>query len=444
MKLFQKLTLLITITLLVFVDCNKIKRETFNYNNGNLVSEWNQKLTETIVQDLFTPPVASRIYAYSNIAAYEALRFSAPGYKSLSGQLNGLENLPQPVSKTDYNFTISAMIAYTTIGKKLTYTEKVLEGYRKNFIDSITASGISQTIIDSSVSFGKQIADAVFSYSTKDNFKKTRGETRYTLLYKPGSWQPTPPDYMPAIEPHWQEIRPFLLPESSCFLPDTIPFFSTEKNSAFYKEAYDVYQAVIHIDSNQRSMAIFWDDNPNVSSYYGHLTVFNQKMTPAGHWMAIIAQVIKEKNLDMIHASESYTLTSIAIADAFISCWDAKYRYSTIRPVTYINKYIDGNWNPVLQTPPFPEFPSGHSTISAAAATILTHFFGDHYAFTDSSEVPYRLPVRSFKSFYDASDEAAMSRFYGGIHFKPANEAGKIIGRKAGKLVIEKIITKTE
>lgn len=443
-KVFKVPALIFFISIMFVISgCVQEKDKAgFSYDQGNLVAKWNQKLTETIVQDLFNPPVASRIYAYSNIAAYEVLRFTDSNYKSLVGPLNGFEKMPQPKENINYNYTIAAMTAFTAVGKKLTYTEKVLEDYRKGFLDSMASTSMDKDIIDSSVSFGMQVADAVIAYSVKDNFKKTRGDVRYVLLGTPESWQPTPPDYMTAAEPHWEEIRPFVLPEASCFLPDSIRAFSIDKKSDFYKEAYDVYMAGKQIDSNQRSMAIFWDDNPNVSTYLGHLTVFKQKMTPGGHWMAIISKVVKDKNLDMIQASQAYSLTAVAIADAFISCWNAKYKFGTIRPITYINKYIDDKWQPVIQTPPFPEFPSGHSTLSAAAATVLTNLFGDNYAFTDSSEVPYGLPVRSFKSFYEASDEAALSRFYGGIHFKSGNEAGKEIGKKVGNLVVEKLLKK--
>jgi hypothetical protein len=426
-----------------FTSCNNKNKQPIDYTNGNLVSACNQKLTETISSDLFSPPVSSRIYTYPNIAAYEVLIHASPDYKSFAGQLNGLETLPRPEQDAEYNYAISAFTAFLTVAKRLVYTETLLSDYQNNFLDSVTKTGMDPAIIERSVSYGKQIADAVFKWSAKDNFKKTRGASRYVLLKTPEAWEPTPPDYLPAVEPHWGEIRPFVIPQAAAFRPDSLPVpFSPAKNSTFYKNALDVYHAVQNLDSNQRSMSVFWDCNPNVSTLFGHLELFAQKMTPAGHWMAITALLVKEKKLNMTAASAAFAITSIALADAMIACWDAKYYFQTIRPVTYINKYIDPLWNPILQTPPFPEFPSGHSTISAAAATVLTDMFGNNFSFTDSSEVPYRLPVRSFVSLNQAADEVAESRFYGGIHFMPANESGKIIGRKVGALVIEKLKTK--
>ena len=155
--------------------------------------------------------------------------------------------------------------------------------------------------------------------------------------------------------------------------------------------------------------------------------------------MSIAGIVSKKKHLDMMEASAVYTLTSIALFDAFISCWDEKYRSNVIRPETYIDKYIDESWRPLLQTPPFPEYTSGHSVVSAAAAVVLTSFFGEGFEFDDSTEKDFGLPVRHFESFVQAADEAAVSRLYGGIHYRPAIEAGKTEGRQIGEWIITKI-----
>jgi hypothetical protein len=263
---------------------------------------------------------------------------------------------------------------------------------------------------------------------------------RYTLLNEAHSWEPTPPDYMTGAEPHWSRIRPFVLASASEFRPDSLPApFSTDKNSEFYKYAEELVNACSRLDSNQQSMLAFWDDNPGVSSVYGHMKHIKKKMTPGGHWMAITSKVITDKNLSMAAASELLAATAIAISDGFIACWEAKYHFQTLRPITYVHRHITTNWQPILQTPPFPEFPSGHATISAAAATVLTGYIGSGYAYTDSTEVRYGLPVRSFPSFMDAATECAASRFYGGIHFMPSNLAGTEIGKKVGSLVLNKI-----
>ena len=164
-----------------------------------------------------------------------------------------------------------------------------------------------------------------------------------------------------------------------------------------------------------------------------------KKITPGAHWIGITKIASKKVNSDFDDTVYAYTKTSLAIADAFISCWDEKYRSNLIRPETLINQHIDENWKPILQTPPFPEYTSGHSVVSGAAATALTSIYGDNFSFEDDTETPYGLPIRKFNSFNEAADEAALSRMYGGIHYRAAIEVGVGQGRKIGALLESKI-----
>jgi len=411
-----------------------------DYSNGKFIADWNSKLTESIVQDLFTPPVASRIYAYSHLAAYEVLRFSDTKAGSLAAKLHGFKAIPEPGKDTPINYTLAALTAFSTVGQKLVYTESVLKDYQAHILDSMQKAGLSKEEADSSVSYGKKVAAIILQRAGSDMFKETRGMPRYKLVGKPGSYKPTPPDYTPAVEPYWNKIHPFALDSASEFRPDTIMPFSTEKNSRYYNAAMEVLQINKGITDDEINCAKFWDCNPNVSDHEGHLTVMNQKMTPGGHWMEIVTHVVKHKHLSQLEATHTYALTAIGIADAFIACWDSKYTFNTIRPVTYIQENIQHDWMPPLQTPPFPEFPSGHSTISASAAYVLTNLFGDHYVFTDSSELYYGMPVRTEQSFIDAANEVAISRLYGGIHFRYAN----VIGQQIGFSVAKKLLSKTK
>jgi hypothetical protein len=420
----------------LFNGCQRAT-ENADYSDGNIISEWNHVLTETIIEDLFTPPVASRIYVYPNLAAYEVLKFTEPGKKSITANLPGFDAIPAP--ETKIHLTLAALKAFTAVAVSMVYNEKHLNDYYRQTVDSLRGKGMSEKQIGEAESFGKSVADKILKRASNDMFKKTRAMERYVLENKPGAWEPTPPDYMQGVEPNWKLIQPLVLDSCSVFCPDSILGFSQEKGSALFAAALEVKQVVDSLNSEQISIIKFWDDNPNVSSHFGHATFFQQKMTPGGHWMAIAAKAIKDKNSTQVDAAYTFALTSISLFDGFIACWQAKYMYSSIRPLTYIHKYIDSNWEPYLQTPPFPEYPSGHSTISAAAATVLTGLYGESYAFTDSSEVPFGLPVRSFTSFYHASDEAAVSRLYGGIHFRHGNEAGRVLGRKIGDAVLRKI-----
>tara|TARA_R110002096_G_scaffold435932_1_gene664378 strand:+ start:63 stop:890 length:828 start_codon:yes stop_codon:yes gene_type:complete len=260
----------------------------------------------------------------------------------------------------------------------------------------------------------------------------------------PARWQKTPPAFMDGIEPHWNEIRPFVMDFAAQFKPIPPPEFSMDKNALFYKELKEVYDISNAITKNgdaseEVEIAQFWDCNPYVSVTRGHLMFAVKKITPGAHWIGICKIACNKSNSNFDDTIFAYTKTSIAIADAFISCWDEKYRSNLVRPETLINNYFDENWKPILQTPPFPEYTSGHSVVSGAAAIILTSIFGDNFAFDDDTEVRYGLPIRSFESFNKAADEAALSRMYGGIHYRAAVEVGLRQGRDLGSFVIENL-----
>ena len=261
---------------------------------------------------------------------------------------------------------------------------------------------------------------------------------------EPSRWQPTPPAYMDGIEPHWNKIRPFIIDSAGQFKPTPPPPFSMEEGSAFFNEVKEVYDISNKItekgdESEEVAIAQFWDCNPYVSVTRGHLMFATKKITPGAHWIGISKIAARKTNADVAKTVCTYTKTSIAIADAFISCWDEKYRSNLIRPETLINDHIDENWEPVLQTPPFPEYTSGHSVVSGAASEALTSLYGDNFAFDDDTEVQYGLPVRSFSSFRAAADEAAISRMYGGIHYRAAVEVGVKQGRDLGKFLVDNV-----
>jgi hypothetical protein len=212
------------------------------------------------------------------------------------------------------------------------------------------------------------------------------------------------------------------------------------KGSAFYKLVEEVYEVGVNLDEEQRIIASFWDCNPFVMHQTGHIMFATKKITPGGHWMGITGVACRKIDADLMTTIKAHSMVSIALFDAFISCWDEKYRSSLIRPETVINEKIDPDWLPTLQTPPFPEHTSGHSVISTASAVVLTAIFGDNFDFLDVVEVDYGLPQRNFNSFLEASQEAAISRLYGGIHYRPAIEDGVVQGRKVGELVVNQLL----
>ena len=203
-----------------------------------------------------------------------------------------------------------------------------------------------------------------------------------------------------------------------------------------------MHETGLKLTPEQKEIANFWDCNPFKMNVRGHVIYATKKISPGGHWINITRLACKKAKADFVQSAEAYACLSITLADSFISCWDEKYRTNVIRPETFINQYIDANWLPLLQTPPFPEYTSGHSVISIASAIILTKLFGENFSFADSTEVEFGLPVRHFKSFETAAEEAAISRFYGGIHYMPAIKNGVEEGKKIGSFIAEKLRTK--
>ncbi|MDX1907730.1 MAG: vanadium-dependent haloperoxidase [Bacteroidia bacterium] len=401
-------------------------------------------LTEIIIYDIFTPPVASRIYAYTSIAAYEVMAQGDPAYESLAGQLNGLTPLPAPPAGVKICYPLAAMQAYLTTCEQMIFSLERLDTLQINLYQHYRKLGIPEDQFKASVEYGTQAGKHILAWASQDNYKQTRTFEKYTVKNEPGRWVPTPPTYIDAVEPHWNKIRPMVLDSAAQFKPDQPPLYDLEKSSAFYQQVLEVYETTRSLSPEQRTIADFWDCNPFAMQTQGHFMFANKKITPGGHWMGITAIATRGAGADFSATAEAFARVSISLFEGFISCWDEKYRSNLIRPETVINENIDPNWKPMLQTPPFPEYTSGHSVISASAATALTNLFGENYAFVDSTEVPYGVASRSFPSFYAASDEAAVSRMYGGIHYKAAIEVGKSQGRMVGRHVSTKLKTRVQ
>jgi hypothetical protein len=401
----------------------------------------NDQLTEVMVHDIFSPPVASRVYAYPNIAAYEIMALHNEAFRSLKGQVTGLEGIPQPEPGRQVNYRLAALIAHMDLGRRLIFSEDRITVFRDSLYN--LWEGQNPDEFETAREYGLEVADFIAAWMDGDNYKQTRTMSKFTVdTEDPSRWQPTPPSYMEGIEPHWNKIRPFVIDSANQFIPDPPPPFSMEEGSDFYREVKEVYDISNEItargdESEEVAIAQFWDCNPYVSVTRGHLMFATKKISPGAHWIGITKIACRKTNSDFDDTAFAYAKTSIAIADAFISCWDEKYRSNLIRPETLINEYIDDSWKPVLQTPPFPEYTSGHSVVSGAAAVALTDIFGEDFAFDDDTELKYGLPVRSFASFREAADEAAISRMYGGIHYRKAVEVGVKQGRDLGRFVVE-------
>jgi hypothetical protein len=395
-------------------------------------------LTSVIVYDIFSPPQASRVYAYSSVASYEVARQADTAFRSLAGQLRGLDVLPR--AEAGVSLDLASVHAFLVVGRALTFSRARMDTILTHA--DRRWRGLPRDVYDRSIAYGDTVAAHVLAWAGTDGYRESRGMPKYTVQHRPGFWIPTPPAYMDAVEPNWGTLRPFVLDSARQFEPAVPHTFSVQAASPFMRGVQEVYTVGRQLTDEQRAIAAFWDCNPYVMNVQGHTMFATKKITPGGHWMGIVGLASRRTRSAMPRAAEAYARASIALADGFLSAWDAKYRTHVVRPETVINASLDPEWKPLLQTPPFPEYTSGHSVISNAAAEVLSDVFGDSLAFSDSTELSYGLPVRSFRSFREAAAEAAVSRLYGGIHFRQAIEEGSVQGRRVGELHVARVRTR--
>jgi hypothetical protein len=375
----------------------------------------------------FSPPVAARAFGYAGVALYEAV---APGFtnrRSFAGVLNGLTRAPGPADSA-YHWPTVANSALATILRLLFPTTPsgnlaAIDELELRFAGE-AQSALPFGIHKRSVARGAEVARHVFDWSTTDGGHEAfrNNFPAYTPPSGPGLWVPTPPGLLPALQPYWGANRPFVPRSGESCSPGPPPSFSESVGSAFYVEARECYRVTSDLTPEQESIARFWSDDPG------------QTATPPGHSLSILTQVARELNLPLDGAAEAYAKVGVAVADSFVACWRTKYQYNLLRPVTYIRSVIDPSWTSLLVTPPFPEYTSGHSVQTAAAAQVLTSLFGQ-LAFTDHTHDARGLPPRTFSSFVAAAEEAAISRLYGGIHFRAAIERGLEQGACIGEQV---------
>jgi hypothetical protein len=434
-----------SLMLIVAASCNSGKNDYQQVLHSSvLYSTITGRLTDVITYDIFTPPVAARIYAYAHLAAFETMAAGDSNYISQVGQLKGLAEVPKPDTTKPIDFPYASMMAFMEVGKALTFskdqTDRIVDSLKKLASDHGMPEGLQQR----SEAYGISVAKAIMAWSKKDNYAETRSAAKYTVPNEDGKWVPTPPAYIPAVEPQWKTIRTIAMDSSNQFPPPPPVPYSHEPGTEFYKWAKMVCDTGNNLTPEQKAIARVWDCNGFKMNIVGHTMFATKAMTPGGHWMGIIGIACKDLGVDFNKTVYTYTLASFALMDAFIACWDAKYTWNLVRPETVINKYMDPEWRPFLQTPPFPEYTSGHSIISSATATVLEHVYGDHVVFRDSTERPWGWPDRTFTSFRQAADEAGLSRFYGGIHYLASVEVAKEQGIKLGNYIVSKLKMRRE
>lgn len=431
----QKHFIIIILFVFLIASCKNKKQQQFSNKH---ISQVITKITDIMVHDITNPPLAARFFSYTCLAGYEVVSQNNKAFKSMHGVLNQYPDLSKPDSIKNYSVQLSALLAMMETAKKMQPSGKLLGEYEKAFIDSCLNTGFPDEVLKNSLAYATDVSKKILAYAKADGYNKISNYRRYTPLNKEGCWYPTPPAYLAAVEPYFNTVRPFVLDSVSQFAATPPVAFSKEKNSPFYKLMLLNVNEGANMPEEHKAIAAFWDCNPFAVQDDGHLMLSLKKISPGAHWLGITGIACEKANKTFEESMQIYTTVSIGLMDAFICCWDEKYRSNRIRPETAIRKYIDASWQPLLQTPPFPEYLSGHSVISSSSATILTHFFGNSFTYTDSVEVSYGLPPRTFTSFTQAANEAAISRFYGGIHFMDAITNGLTQGQKVGELVISK------
>jgi membrane-associated phospholipid phosphatase len=397
-----------------------------------VATEWFQ-LALTLTQQTpgFSPPVASRAFAYLGLALYESTVPGMPDKRSLAGQLNELSSLPWAQPDEPLHWPTVANASLATMTRMMFPTASAENKARIDLLErslplkhqqDFNPSAITPEISNRSESFGKLMAMALMTWARTDGGHEAwgplkRGQTNYVPPSGAGQWSATPPAFAPPLLPYWGSNRSFALTNAAaCPAPAPLEY-SEEVTSAFYKEAQEVHRIANAATQEQRQFALYWADDPLKTP------------TPAGHWVFIATDLLKLRKASLAQAAELYARLNIAMADAFIANWATKYQMNLLRPVTYVQLVIDSNWVPTLMhTPAFPDYPSGHSSQSSAAAEILAATFGSQTSFTDNTHNDRGWGPRNFKSFQAAADEAALSRLYAGIHYRSSVEGGKVQG----------------
>ena len=452
---------------------------------SRFVAELMQNQYGWIRSERISPPVASRITAYAALALYEGIAVGSDSLMSLAGQLPGLDRLSAPEPGARYDPQLVGMVAQRTVldslyREGLPQTKAAIAALFDSLWTARTERGGSPEIADRSRQLGRQLGVAIVDWSRADGFDSTRirpwtppvgrqywvnssGADEYVVQsssggrdfvaldnpsasLKPGEAtdrslivnRPKPANITTvkavnptgATEPWWGALRPFGLASADDCRIAPPPPYSESPSSEFYREAKATFDAGSNLDDEKHQIVLYWADNPGQSG------------TPAGHWLSIASQMVGQLGLSAEAATELFALASLAQADAFIAAWRVKYQTMVIRPNSYINRVIDPKWQTDIITPPFPEYPSGHSVQSGAAAAVMTKLLGDGVAFDDSTNLAIGHPVRRFGSFWEAAKEAAISRLYGGIHYPMAITRGTEMGRCIGERVLTRLKTR--
>lgn len=385
----------------------------------------------------FSAPVAGRSYSYFAIAMYESTVEQLSELQSLSSQLNGFTRFTFKKENQELNW---ALVANTVDYEVLNYLYRNMPPSNQEKLNSIHDSiqriyskKSSKELRANSIAYGHSIAQEIINWSKLDGaddcFDKNFPES-YTPPVCEACWKRTHPGYIVAMQPYWGTNRPHIVTSPTIAKECKVFEFSTDSSSVMFQEAKNVYVNSLTKNPEFEIIAEFWDD---ASGFTG---------TPAGHFFTIAQHMSKKYNLSCEKTLELYVKLGIAINESFIQVFNYKYQYNFIRPISYIHKYIDNQFNTRLATPPFPEYPSGHSVQSGASTQVMKSFFGNEILIEDTTN-NFRKDIdgstRTYHSFDEMAEEISISRFYGGIHYKRTLDESLVLGKKMGDFIVETV-----
>lgn len=430
------------VTFLLFSATSFAKKP--NQEWARIYAEQLFHITEVMVTDVASPPVAARIYAYSTLASFLAVKdLETDSFLPDFVEISNLGPIPSPTIPDELSREFIGIYSMLLVGEQIMPSGYLLKEKQKDWLSwAIKQKIITRKNQEAHVQLAEEIKSNIIQLAKTDGYVQLTALPRYSPKEEEGTWYPTPPAYMAAVEPQWKTMRTFFIQNLEDFSPKSMAEFDLKEGSPFKNQLEEVIEVTKSLTEEQKLIANFWDCNPFAVEFTGHMAIGIKKISPGGHWIGITGIAAQMENMDFLSTSYIHALVGMTLHDAFVSCWKAKYETHRIRPETVINQQIDPKWKPLLQTPPFPEYTSGHSVISTAVARVLTEFFGDNFEFMDSSEVYFGLPERKFSSFNQAASEAAISRLYGGIHFRDAIENGVLQGEKIAEHILTRLQVK--
>ncbi len=393
-------------------------------------------LSNVMMHDVVSPVIASRYYMYCTIGSNAIIASQGKTIHPSSY----IRHFPKSMGANDLKDpSLAALFSIYETGMTILPSGMEMQKEYESVKKRVQSLQYTTAEMTAAVILAKNVANEILKYAAGDGYGKLSAFPKYRPKRKDGYWFPTPPAYMDAVDPHWRTMRTMVIDSASQFRGRPPVPFDTAKESSFHALTEEVYKIGKTPTIEQREIAAFWDCNPFVVATSGHMSLGFKKISPGGHWMNITSIASLKQQVPFHKMIQALSIEAIGLYDAFIVCWNEKYSTDRVRPETVINKFIDIKWQPLLQTPPFPEYTSGHSVISSASAELLSFLIGENVSFVDDSEIIFELPPRKFSSFKAAAAEASISRLFGGIHFRDAIENGQEQGKHVGMHIIQQL-----